>query len=212
MKWNKVKFSLLVLLLGSAASRAEPVSIQVNDPQGQPAVGVVVTVSGLPANGKSSASAEMAQRDGQFDPLVLVVGRDTQVSFPNFDSIKHHIYSFSEGNKFDQDVAAGASGTTKIFDQYGVVELGCNIHDWMQGYIYVADTPYFGMTDSSGRIQMDLPAGSAQVKVWHPLIDNTEKGMTQSFDLASNKNVEINLNAAILSAQDDSVDFDDFDY
>jgi hypothetical protein len=48
-----------------------------------------------------------------------------------------------------------------LFDRPGVVVLGCNIHDWMLGYIYVADTPYFGKTDADGGVRIEpFPAGN----------------------------------------------------
>ena len=31
-----------------------------------------------------------------------------------------------------------------------MVELGCNIHDWMVAYVMVLETPYFGVTDATG--------------------------------------------------------------
>jgi hypothetical protein len=50
-----------------------------------------------------------------------------------------------------------------------VVTLGCNIHDWMVGYIVVVSTPFFARTDSEGRARIaDLPAGRYAVHAWHP--------------------------------------------
>ena len=47
------------------------------------------------------------------------------------------------------------------FDQPGLVTLGCNIHDWMLGFILVLDTPWFAQTDKQGktRLQFDAAAG-----------------------------------------------------
>jgi hypothetical protein len=45
------------------------------------------------------------------------------------------------------------------FDQPGIVKLGCNIHDWMRGTIFVLPTPYFAKTDGSGKAQLKLPPG-----------------------------------------------------
>ncbi len=56
-----------------------------------------------------------------------------------------------------------------IFDKPGVVILGCNIHDWMVAYVYVADTPHFAKTGADGRaVLTGLPPGSYLVRVWHP--------------------------------------------
>ncbi len=60
-----------------------------------------------------------------------------------------------------------------LFDKPGVVVLGCNIHDWMVGYVYVTDDPWFAVSDEQGRLILDgLPAGSYQVTLWHPQLEN----------------------------------------
>ena len=71
-----------------------------------------------------------------------------------------------------------------LFDKPGVVKLGCNIHDWMLGYIYVAETPYFGKTAGDGRVQPDqLPAGRYRVRVWHPRMQGSEDATVQRVEL-----------------------------
>jgi len=47
--------------------------------------------------------------------------------------------------------------------------LGCNIHDWMAGYIYVLATPWFTKTGADGRARVrDVPPDTYDVRVWHP--------------------------------------------
>ncbi len=59
-----------------------------------------------------------------------------------------------------------------LFDKVGVVLLGCNIHDWMIGYIYVTDAPYFGKTTGQGHVELTgLRPGAYRVRVWHPRLD-----------------------------------------
>jgi len=56
-----------------------------------------------------------------------------------------------------------------LFDKAGVVVLGCNIHDWMIGYIYVSESPFFAKTGKDGHATLaDLPARTFVVRVWHP--------------------------------------------
>jgi hypothetical protein len=63
-----------------------------------------------------------------------------------------------------------------IFDTPGVVVLGCNIHDWMIGYIYVSETPFFAKTGSLGTASItDLPPGEYTVRIWHPSMDRAEE-------------------------------------
>jgi plastocyanin len=113
----------------------------------------------------------MAQKDMRFTPFVLIVPVGADVSFPNLDLVLHHVYSFSPAKSFELKLY-GHDETRKVrFDKVGVVAIGCNIHDSMAGFVRVVDTPYAAKTDASGRATLrDLPAGGAQVTVWHPYL------------------------------------------
>jgi hypothetical protein len=92
------------------------------------------------------------------------------VDFPNSDSIKHHVYSFSKAKTFELQLYKELNAEPLLFSTQGSVELGCNIHDWMLGYIFVVDTPYVGKTDMQGNLTLELPDGEYQLDVWHPRI------------------------------------------
>ncbi|KQV50434.1 hypothetical protein ASC95_13745 [Pelomonas sp. Root1217] len=115
----------------------------------------------------SSAKAEMGQRDRQFTPQLLVVQTGTAVNFPNFDTVRHHVYSFSPIKVIDIKLYSGTPAELIVFDKPGVATLGCNIHDRMSAHIVVVDTPTFGRTDDKGQVAFDLPAGEHVVRSWH---------------------------------------------
>ncbi len=110
----------------------------------------------------------MAQENQQFDPYVLPVQVGTAVEFPNHDSFRHHVYSFSSSKPFELKLFGGTERQVVTFEKEGVVALGCNIHDNMLGYIFVVPTPYFAKTGENGKAVFNLPAGAYTVKVWHP--------------------------------------------
>ncbi|MDP5052410.1 MAG: methylamine utilization protein [Congregibacter sp.] len=116
------------------------------------------------------APGVMDQVDRQFLPHILVVQRGAEVDFPNSDSIKHHVFSFSKAKTFEIQLYKGATATPVVFDQDGEIELGCNVHDWMLGYIYVVNTPFFARSDAKGIALIDAPPGRYQLGVWHPQI------------------------------------------
>ena len=61
-----------------------------------------------------------------------------------------------------------------VFDNAGLVTLGCNIHDDMIGYIYVTDSPWYGRTGADGTVRLrDLPPGEYTVRIWHALLDES---------------------------------------
>jgi hypothetical protein len=113
----------------------------------------------------------MNQEDIQFHPFVLVVPVGADVSFPNHDKVRHHVYSFSEAKRFELKLYGHDETRVVHFDKAGVVALGCNIHDTMSAYIDVVDTPYVAKTDDKGEaVLADLPAGSGTLTLWHPYL------------------------------------------
>jgi plastocyanin len=116
-----------------------------------------------------TAPAVMDQQNKEFVPHVLAVPLGTPVAFPNRDNIRHHVYSFSTAKRFELPLYIGTPATPVVFDKPGVVVLGCNIHDWMVGYVYVVATPYFAKTGPDGRAHVsELPPGGYEARVWHP--------------------------------------------
>ena len=118
----------------------------------------------------SAAKAfEMFQKNRTFVPFVLAVPKGTHVDFPNLDRTRHHVYSFSEAKPFELKLYIGKTESPVLFDNPGLVALGCNIHDYMQAFIYVAESPFVAVTDENGELTFDdLPQGQYQVKIWHP--------------------------------------------
>ncbi|WP_100644388.1 methylamine utilization protein [Alteromonas facilis] len=142
-----------------------------------------------------SLSAVMDQVNRQFVPHTLVVQKGTRVSFPNSDSVKHHVYSFSPAKVFELKLYSEIEVDPLLFETAGEVELGCNIHDWMLGYIYVADTPYFAQTDENGVIQLNVPEGKHKVQLWHPRLKDNDRDMMTEVELANNSsNITLTLN------------------
>jgi plastocyanin len=162
-----VPFAIALPRVGAAAA----VETQVRDAEGKPVADVVVWA--MPAVGavesRGNKTVAIAQIDREFVPYVTVLQTGTAASFPNRDPILHHVYSFSAAKSFEIKLYSGKSPSQILFDRPGLVTLGCNIHDWMVGYVMVVSTPYFGKTDASGSVRLhDLPSGNYQLHLWHP--------------------------------------------
>jgi plastocyanin len=161
----------LALMLSAAASMAGAASlaVTVQDSAGHPVTDAAVyaeAASGqvLP---KSLKPVEIEQRHRQFLPLVTVVEVGTEIAFPNHDTVRHHVYSFSPAKAFEIKLYSG-TGKSELFDKPGTVVVGCNIHDQMVAYIHVVPTPYFAKTDASGKaVLTGLVPGKYQLKAWH---------------------------------------------
>lgn len=162
--------AVLAGLTGIGSPRAATLVATVTAADGTPVPQVVVHA--VPANGKLPTTppkaSQMDQVDKEFVPFVQPVQLGAAVTFPNKDNIRHHVYSFSPAKAFELKLYSGTSAKPVVFDKPGPVTLGCNIHDWMVGHIYVVEGPWFTKTGKDGKAGIDLPAGEYVVKVWHP--------------------------------------------
>jgi len=176
-----VTLTLLIPCLTPAQTARGHVDVLVKDERGKPVADAVVSLTPPGASaGPPRPGAVMDQQNKEFVPLVLPVAVGTPVAFPNRDNIRHHVYSFSPAKRFELPLYIGTPAAPVVFDTPGSVVLGCNIHDWMLGYVYVLATPYFVKTaeDGKGRIG-ELAPGAYEARVWHPrLRAETEKTAT----------------------------------
>lgn len=179
------RLSALTLWLALLAPdvQAAGVHLMVTDAQGKPAVDAVAMLE--PASGKMPpvkpvAQVDVSQAKRTFNPRVSVITTGTPVNFPNFDTVRHHVYSFSPAKVFELKLYAGVPNKPIVFDKPGVVILGCNIHDLMVAWVLVSETPWFGLAGADGRLQIDnVPPGSYKLRVWHPAMPvNTEAPVT----------------------------------
>lgn len=154
------------------AAAPAAVQIQIVDERGLPVRDAVVE---LTPNGGWRGGAirfawkpAMAQKSVAFVPGTLVVARGTSVAFPNLDSVRHSVYSFSKAARFEIDLYGRDQTRSHNFPIAGTVALGCNIHDQMRGYIRVVDTPFAAKTDQNGIVRLSgMAAGGYQLTVWH---------------------------------------------
>lgn len=185
--WMRLTWALLAGMsgaLGGGGAQAAPHTIVLSNAAGQPMhpAAVSVLVEGLPLRATKGAQGQMAQRDKAFVPTLLVVQTGTPVSFPNFDTVRHHVYSFSPTKPFELKLYAGTPVAPVVFDRAGTATLGCNIHDRMLGYIHVVETPYFGQTDVQGQAILDLPEGRHRLRVWTPTMGEKHPGQVFPID------------------------------
>jgi plastocyanin len=113
----------------------------------------------------------VSQQNLQFHPFLTIVPVGADVSFPNLDNTKHHVYSFSPSKRFELKLFAKDQSRTVHFDKPGVVALGCNIHDQMSAFIFVADSAWTARTNAQGMaVFNDVPGAPGRVTVWHPYL------------------------------------------
>jgi plastocyanin len=165
---NLVLCAAGLALCGGAA--AATVDVIVADGAGKPLADAVVmlepTAARLPV--KPVSGVQITQVRRQFDPQVTVIPVGTAVTFPNLDTVRHHVYSFSGAKTFELKLYAGVPAAPVVFDKAGIAVLGCNIHDQMVAWVVVVDTPFYARSSALGKASIAaVPAGAYRLKVWH---------------------------------------------
>jgi plastocyanin len=186
--------SLLCLLATAASAQVGTLAVAITTPAGEPvADAVVVAVPNDPASMPPAKprAEQLEQIDKEFVPKVKPVFVGSTVSFPNKDTVRHHVYSFSPAKRFELPLYAGVPSQPVLFDKAGVVVLGCNIHDWMIGYIYVSESPYFAKTGADGKALIgDLPARGYTVRVWHAQQEGSEDDTRKPVEIVAGQRVD----------------------
>jgi hypothetical protein len=89
----------------------------------------------------------------------------------NEDPVLHtiHVYAYISGKTmYNIGLPERGAVVTKTLTKAGLMELNCDCHPWMQGYVYVFDHPYAALTDAKGEFAIDnIPPGTYTVVAWH---------------------------------------------
>ena len=166
----------IVLLFCLQPAAGGDIRVEVTDHKGRPVADAVASLTSLdpataPALRPPAEPVVVSQIDEEFSPYVTAIVTGTRVSFPNRDAVQHHVYSLSKPKSFELPLYKEETHEPILFDEPGVVVLGCNIHDWMSAYIVILSTPHFAKTPSDGVAPLAaVPPGRYQLQVWHPRI------------------------------------------
>ena len=184
----------LAFAVGLTHAQTAEIAASVTDQQGRPvadAVLVAVPVDGNMRSPQRARDGSIDQVDKEFFPRVTVVPVGASVTFPNHDDVRHQVYSFSPAKRFELPLYAGVPSQPVVFDKPGVVVLGCNIHDWMVGYIYVSESPFFAKTGKDGKaVLTELPVRAYVVRVWHPQLEMSEEATQKTIDVSRDRRIE----------------------
>jgi len=117
----------------------------------------------------------MNQRNFVFEPQVLAVRAGRPVRFTSDDVANHNVRARgpTAANTFFISTGPGSIGST--IRAFGItppgqpVALSCDIHPWMEAWVYVFDHDAFAVTGSDGEFHIDnVPAGRHRLFVRQP--------------------------------------------
>ena len=170
-----LSLALVALVASGTAAVATTLTAEIVDQDGRPVVNAVVTLvpdskGSMPAAAtRLAADKTIDQRNETFLPMVTIVPKGGHIAFANNDQTTHQVYSFSAAKQFEITLTRGEKSPPIAFDNAGIAALGCNIHDHMIAYAFVAESPWTALTGADGRVTLpDMPAGNYEAVVWHP--------------------------------------------
>lgn len=139
----------------------------------------VVTITDIKSGKKMDAKkVTLDQKGCEYQPHVLAFPVGTTVEILNPDGILHNVHSYSKVNSPFNLAQPKFKKTMDVkVDKPEAIEVKCDVHGWMHGWLVATESPYVAVTDNSGNFKMtDVPPGTYTVEMWHEKLGkNTQK-------------------------------------
>ena len=182
--------SLLFYSLWAQAWAAADIQIQLVDKKGKAVADAFVELIAKDGSNRATpTSLIIDQIDKEFKPMISAAPVGSTIQFPNSDNIQHQIYSFSKTKKFDLPLFSKNESKKVVFSTAGIVNMGCNIHDWMLAYLYVYESRFLQQSSASGIATFsNLPAGAYELRIWSPRLRNTQQAIQADLQLQDGSN------------------------
>jgi plastocyanin len=103
------------------------------------------------------------QQGCKYHPHVLGVMVNQDVQIKNDDQTTHNIHPTPKDNReWNESQPPGSAAITKQFAREEIMlPVKCNQHPWMKMYLNVVKSPFFAVTDGSGKYEIKgLPPGT----------------------------------------------------
>ena len=120
------------------------------------------------------------QRGCEYHPHVLAFPAGSTVEILNSDGILHNIHSYSKVNSpFNIAQPKFKKTLSEEIDKPEIIHIKCDVHAWMDGWLFAAENPYYSLTDQRGDFELtDVPPGTYTLEVWQETLGRTSQTVT----------------------------------
>jgi plastocyanin len=154
----------------------------------------VITITDIQKGKKIEVKKVTLDQNGcEYHPHVLAFPAGSTVEILNPDGILHNVHSYSKTNSPFNQAQPKFKKTLEVkIDKPEAIEVKCDVHGWMHGWLVATENPYFAVTDNSGSFKLtDVPAGSYTVEVWHEKLGKSTQKVTVKAKEEAKVNFEI---------------------
>ena len=158
-------------------------------------VNAVITITDIQKGKKIEVKkVNLDQHGCEYHPHVLAFPAGSTVEVLNPDGILHNIHSYSKVNSpFNQAQPKFKKTLDVKIDKPEAIEVKCDVHGWMHGWLVSTENPYFAVTDKSGSFKLtDVQPGSYTVEVWHEKLGKS----TQKVTVKAKEEAKVNFELA----------------
>jgi hypothetical protein len=109
------------------------------------------------------------QKNCRFSTPLIVARHEAELTIYNDDAVPHNVNSglwnvVQSPSNDPIKQAIKFSGTP-------FMRVTCNIHNWMETWVYVARTPYYAASDADGKFEIKgVPTGKYRATIIHPTL------------------------------------------
>lgn len=155
----------------------------------------VVTITDIKKGKKIELKKVTLDQNGcQYHPHVLAFSAGSTVEILNPDGILHNIHSYSKvNNPFNMAQPKFKKTLDVKIEKPETIEVKCDVHGWMHGWLVATETPYVAVTDDSGNFKLtDVPPGTYTVEVWQEKLGKS----TQKVTVKAKEDAKVNFELA----------------
>ncbi len=170
----------------------EPIEEILVSPEGRLA-GVVIEIQGAkPPNhdwiwNEPQDGYVLRQTHCSFHPRLLVIKNGSNVKVYNDDVVTHNVNT----GQWNVMQPSGADVIDKPIRARRPVRVGCNIHSWMEAWVYPAQSPLYCVTDEKGEFLIaNVPPGTYRAVAWHPALRQQRLKVTIEAGKATTRDIE----------------------
>ncbi len=113
-----------------------------------------------------------------FVPHVGIGFKGNSLNVKNSDPVFHNIHTYlNNSTYFNVGLSTKGMQITRPLKDAGLIEVTCDAHPWMEGWLYVFDNPYAALTNANGQFVIkNVPPGIYTVEAWHEKMGRIDLG------------------------------------